>query len=266
MVDDIFLKLEETFSDIVFLEKNHSYKIKGETAKMSVSQLIKQYEKPFDSEKIAKGVAEKQGFSVEDILDQWEFKKDYSCHKGSEFHKFVENFLARRQISIDIDALNFFYSKRKKFFNENSIEEYKSEIKNLIKNFIGFYEWWKKDHILLKSEFVVGDKESRICGSIDNLSYNKTTKELVIFDYKTNKDIKKKNDYGEKLLGCLSHFDKCEFIKYSLQLNLYSTIIEKSSNLTVPSSYIVWMNGENYELIKCLDMKNISQTILNEYK
>ena len=36
-----------------------------------------------------------------------------------------------------------------------------------------FYEWWKIDHILIKSEFVIGNS---ICGgiggTIDNLSYN----------------------------------------------------------------------------------------------
>jgi ATP-dependent exoDNAse (exonuclease V) beta subunit len=119
----------------------------------------------------------------------------------------------------------------------------------------------------LKSEFVIGDKSSEICGTIDNLSYNKEKKELVIFDYKTNKEITKSNKYGEKLLYSLSHLDKCEYTKYSLQLSLYSTIIEKNSNFKVTKSYIVWMSGkENYELIECLDLKKESNSILDVYK
>jgi len=263
---DTLIELENAFSNIVFLEKNHTYKIDAKLAKMSVSGLIKKYEKPFDAQKIAKTVAERDGFSVEQILEQWDFTRDYSCHKGSEFHKFVENFLVRKQISIDENAIKMFFNHNKNFFTNNSIENYKKELKKLIKNFLNFYDWWKQEHILVKSEFVIGDKETEICGTVDNLSYNTKTKELVMFDYKTNKEIKRKNDYKEKMLGCLSDYDKCEFVKYSLQLNLYSTIIEKITKMPIPTSYIVWMNGENYELIKCLDMKNISQTILNEYK
>jgi ATP-dependent exoDNAse (exonuclease V) beta subunit len=264
---DILIKINEAFSDIVFLEKNHSYKIASIPAKCSVSQLIKKYEKPFESEKLAKNVAEKQGFSVEDILEQWDFSRDYSCHKGSEFHKFVENFLERKQISLDVDAIEMFFKKRKKFYTNNSIDDYKNELKKLIRNFIGFYDWWKQDHVLLKSELVIGDKESGICGTIDNLSYNKKSKELVLFDYKTNKEITKSNKYGEKLLHSLNHLDKCEFTKYSLQLSLYSTIIEKITSFSVPKSYIVWVNGEtNYELIECLDLKKESNIILDECK
>jgi ATP-dependent exoDNAse (exonuclease V) beta subunit len=262
---DDLIKLENSFSDILFIEKNHTYKIDGKLAKTSVSGLLKKYEKPFDSDKMAKRVSERDGFSIEDVLEQWDFSRDYSCHKGSEFHKFVENFLARKQTSLDIESINSFFQKRKKFFSEKSIDNYKNELKRNIKNFINFYEWWKKDHILLKSEFVIGDKESEICGTIDNLSYNKNTNELVIFDYKTNKEITKSNKYKEKLLYSLSHLDKCEFVKYSLQLSLYSTIIEKITSFSVPKSYIVWVNGEtDYELIECLDLKKESNIILNE--
>jgi ATP-dependent exoDNAse (exonuclease V) beta subunit len=264
---DTLVSLENSFSDIIFLEKNHKYTIAGEPAKMSVSQLIKNYEKPFDSQKAASFVAQRDGFTVEEILNQWEFAKDYSCHKGSEFHKYVENFFNRRQISLDRDSINLFFDKRKQFKYDNSVDLYYKEIAHLIRNFINFYNWWKREHILIKPEFVVGDEESGICGSIDNLSYNFKTKELVIFDYKTNKEIKRKNPRKEKLLGVLSHLDQCEYTKYSLQLSLYSTIIEKVTSFKVPKSYIVWMSGkDNYELIKCLDLKKESNLILDMYK
>lgn len=264
---DTLIELENAFSNIVFLEKNHTYKIDGKLAKMSVSGLIKKYEKPFDSYKIAKTVADRDGFSVEQILEQWDFTRDYSCHKGSEFHKFVENFLARKQISIDENAINVFFKNNKKFSTSGSIENYKNELKRLIKNFLNFYEWWKQDHILIKSEFVIGDKETEICGTVDNLSYNTKTKEFVMFDYKSNKDIKKRNDYGEKFLSPLNHLDKCEYTKYSLQQSLYSVIIEKITPFKVPKSYIVWVNNkENYELIECLDLKKESLIMLEDCK
>jgi ATP-dependent exoDNAse (exonuclease V) beta subunit len=264
---DTLVSLENSFSDILFIEKNHKYTIAGEPAKMSVSQLIKNYEKPFDSQKAASFVAQRDGFTVKEILEQWEFTKDYSCHKGSEFHRYVENYFTRKQTSLDRDSIEFFFEKRKQFKSDNSVNLYYNEVAKLIKNFINFYNWWKQEHILIKSEFVVGDKESEICGSIDNLSYNFKTNELVIFDYKTNKEIKRKNSRKETLLKELKHLPQCEFSKYSLQLSLYSTIIEKVTSLKVPKSYIVWVNGEtNYELIECLDLKKESKIILDLYK
>ena len=261
---DDFIKLEESFSNILFIEKNHSYKIDSELANFSVSGLIKKYEKEFDSQKIARFVAKKEKTTIENVLEKWDFSRDYSCHKGSEFHKFVENFLYRKQISIDRDSINSFFESRKKFMSENSISEYCSDLKNSIKNFINFYNWWKQDHILIKSEFVIGDKKSSVCGTIDNLSYNKKTNELVIFDYKTNKEIKRKNQYGEKLLYNLNHLDNCEYSKYSLQLSLYSTIIENVTSFEVPKSYIVWVSGKDgYELIECENLKKESQLLLD---
>jgi ATP-dependent exoDNAse (exonuclease V) beta subunit len=124
-----------------------------------------------------------------------------------------------------------------------------------------------RSHILIKSEFVVGNEESGICGTIDNLSYNKKTKELVIFDYKTNKEIKKRNPRDETFLKPIQYLSHCEYIKYSLQLNLYQYIIEKNSPFKVPKSYIVWVaNKENYELMETLHIQKEANLLIETYK
>jgi ATP-dependent exoDNAse (exonuclease V) beta subunit len=88
-----------------------------------------------------------------------------------------------------------------------------------------------------------------------------------MFDYKTNKEIKRKNPRKETLLNELNHLQQCEYAKYSLQLSLYSTIIEKITEFKVPKSYIVWVNGEeNYELIECLDLKKECLMLLDQCK
>lgn len=264
---DSLLKLENAFSDIRFFDKNHTYTIDDIPAKTSVSGLIKNYEKPFEKEKIASFVAKRDKKAIETVLAEWEFAKNYSCHKGSEFHSFVENYFNRKQTTIDIDALKNFYKSNEDFYKDDSITGYYNEIAHLIKNFLNFYQWWKKDHILIKSEFVVGDKVSGICGTIDNLSYNTKTKELVIFDYKTNKEIKKKNPRDDTFLAPFEYLSHCEYIKYSLQLCLYQTIIERNSDFKVPNSYIVWVaNKDDYELMETLNLKKESELLLNMYK
>lgn len=262
---DTLIELYDSFSDIKFFEKNHTYEIGGKSAKTSVSGLISKYEKPFDSKTIAARVAKKEGVSTETILEKWEKNKNYSCHKGSEFHLHVENFLERRVVPIDKEAFVNFMSPKGELFPcvESDIENYYKEMAILIRNFRNFYEWWKEDHILIKSEFVIGDKEAMICGTIDNLSYNKKTKEFVIFDYKTNKKIERKNSYGEVFLKPFDHISKCEHTKYSFQLSLYSLIFERNSPFKVNTSYIVWVAGENdYELISPIDLKKEATIML----
>ena len=229
---DTFTILNEAFSDIQFFEKEHKYTINGQQAKKSVSGAIKVYEKPFDSQGIAANVARKNGKTINEVLKEWDYKRDYSCHKGSEFHLFVENFLERRKISLDKDAfVNFLDHNDPTEDYQIAIDKYYTDMAMLINNFMNFYDWWKKDYILLKSEFVMGDKAAGLCGTLDNLQYNKNTKKLAIFDYKTNKEIKKTNPWGEKLLSPFNHLHNCELTKYSLQISLYKLILERNTSI-----------------------------------
>jgi len=258
------IKLEDSFSSIKFFEKDHHYEIDGERAAMSVSQLISKYEKPFDNN-IAHMVAKKNGRLVEDVLWDWDFNKDYSCHKGSEFHLMVEQFFQRRIIPIDKEAIIAFYRKKQNdYHTDEQVTKYYNEMAILIRNFKNFYEWWKQDHILLRSEFVIGDKDTKICGTIDNLSYNKKTKKLALFDYKTNKEIKRKGYKNETMLSPINNIPKCELGKYSLQLWLYKLILQKNTGFEVGDCYVVWVAGlDDYELINILDVEKEAKLILN---
>jgi ATP-dependent exoDNAse (exonuclease V) beta subunit len=263
---DSLIKLQDAFSSIKFFEKNHTYEIDGKKALTSVSGLISKFEKPFDSKKAAKGVAQREGVSVETILEKWEFNKNYSCHKGSEFHLYVENFLERRQVPIDRKALIKLFSPNNEIWHENQLTNYYNEMALMIRNFNSFYDWWKEDHILIKSEFVVGDKKSRICGTIDNLSFNKKTKEFAIFDYKTNKEIKTEGFRGETLLKPFDHIQKCELGKYSLQLSLYKEIFERNTPFNIGYTGIVWVAGQDdYEIYKPYDFQEEARLMLNSF-
>lgn len=256
--------LEDAFSNIKFFDKGHYYEINGEPALMSVSQIISKYETPFDKQKVAERVANRDGKTINEVLKEWEWTKDYSCHKGSEFHLIVESFFQRKVVPINQKALIGFLKENSIHEEKTQIEKYYNEIANLVKNFKNFYEWWKQDHVLIKSEFVVGDKKTKLCGMIDNLSYNKKTKELVLFDYKTNKEIKRQGFNGETLSSPLHNIPKCELGKYSLQLWLYKTILERNTPFKVGNPYIVWVAGKkDYELIPTLNVKAEVEHILN---
>jgi len=105
-------------------------------------------------------------------------------------------------------------------------------------------------------ELVVGDEDYGLGGMVDCLFYNKKSGNLEIWDYKTNKAINDKNDYGEKFKGPISHLDVCEVNTYSLQLSLYKHIIEKNTNLKIGDCYLIWITEKNnkYKIIKCKDL------------
>jgi ATP-dependent exoDNAse (exonuclease V) beta subunit len=250
--------LEKSFEGIIFSEKDHTYIINNSPAKSSVTQLLKKYEKPFDTNKIAAVVAAKQGVLVEDIKNLWEFKKNFSCEKGTLFHSYVENFLQKKKIQLNKQAISQFVYENIDYVTE---QQFYTDVAHYISNFQNFYNYWKQDHILIRPELVVGDEETKVCGCIDNLSFNTKTKELVIFDYKTNKEIKTVG--RERLLSEMSHLTNCELVKYSLQLWLYNLILERNTPFKLADPYIVWVGKPNsYELIQALDLRKEAEMIL----
>jgi len=251
--------LERGFEDVIFSEKDHSYKIRGEKAYSSVTQLLKKYEKPFDTKKLSKIVANRQGVLEEDIVHLWDFKRDYACLKGTLFHLYVENFLQKKRSPLNKNEIEDFVKNHREYI---TTEEFYNDIASYISNFNNFYEWWKADHILVRPELVVGDVATGVCGCVDNLSLNCKTGELVIFDYKSNKEIKQKSK--DRLLGMLSHLEATTLVKYSLQMALYSEIIERNTPFKIFDNKIVWVGGSSYELISCLDMRQEAKALLNQ--
>jgi ATP-dependent exoDNAse (exonuclease V) beta subunit len=105
-------------------------------------------------------------------------------------------------------------------------------------------------------ELVVADDSKKIAGMVDCLFYNKKSGKLEIWDYKTNKEIKQKNDFGQYFHKPISHLDVCEINTYSLQLSLYKHIIEKNTDLEIGNCYLIWINeqNDNYKLYPCKDL------------
>lgn len=264
---DSIVLLNEAFDHVRFFEKKHEYTIDGEPAKCSVSSALKFYEKGFDATGVATNVARKTGKTVSEVLQEWDFKRDYACYRGTEFHKFVENFLERKKITIDEKALMTFMVENNIPMQQGFINGYYEEMAKIISHFLNFYDWWKQDHVLIKSEYVMGDRESKICGTLDNLSYNKKTKKVVIFDYKTNKEIKTKNNYKETLLAPFNKYDNCELVKYSFQIWLYRLIIERNTPIKIDGGTIVWFNAgeDNYKSFPILDVRQEAEDILDKY-
>lgn len=237
---EVFQELDK-FNGIVFNEEAHTYKYDGLDC-LSVTGIINRYKEPFDTDRIAANYAVKNGLSVFDVIIDWENKKNQAAYKGTQAHKYAELKFACKEYSLG-----------------DSVEKEMSEKIHKLFNLIdGFYSDSKGKLIPIRAEMIVGDKSKRLCGMIDKLFYNVRAREIQIWDYKTNKEIKTYSPYKNKMINGLSHLHECEFNTYSLQLALYKKIIEENTNLKLGNSYICWINENNdtYKPIKTADMES----------
>lgn len=83
--------LQSKFGNIVFEEIPHRYTIDG-VEYTPVSNIISQYENPFDEDRISKNYAEKNGLSQKEVLKQWKWINRCSTIMGTRAHEFGESY------------------------------------------------------------------------------------------------------------------------------------------------------------------------------
>jgi hypothetical protein len=237
------------FNDIKFFDEGHKYVLKDGNHASSVTTLFKEFEPPFNKKFWAEKKAKQQGVSPQEIINLWEANGKFSREKGTLFHAYAENYIANRvferPIGLD-DKMNFALDRLEVLFH-------------------AFYEKTKNSLIPIASELVIGDEESRTCGMLDQLYFNKKHNEFQIFDWKTNKQIRTEPFNNQKLLTELNHLDNCELVKYSLQLSCYKYIIEKMTNIKIGSCFVLWFHEKN-ETFKHYKVHDLSEDVDKLFK
>ena len=238
-------ELNRAFKDFIFYPQDHHYEYKGERVGMSVTRLIEEYTQEFDSQGVAERVALKQNKTVQEVLDEWEYKNKFACAKGSECHYFAQHLWNNEPF--DMMKMGF----------DGSIEyDVATElIETQAMNFNKDYES-RLEH--LADEYVIGSEEYDIASAIDHLFINKLTGGLVLVDYKTNSDIHKNEKHAKKMKVPLSHLKDTTLNHYAIQLSIYKYIVEKYTNLKFEEMFIVWFseNIDNYQIIEVPYLKN----------
>lgn len=235
--DEYLQELNKAFGDFKFFPEDHHYEFKGKRVGTSVTTFYAQFENSFNAQEMAERVATKEGKSVQEVLDEWKYKNDFACTKGSTCHEYAQSLWSHEK---------WIY---KSF--DNSIEYTDAVIKigrQADHFFCDYYD--RLEH--LTDEFVIGSEEYNIASAIDHLFINKLTGGLVLADYKTNSDIHKKEKYAKKMKVPLSHLKDDDLTHYAIQLSIYRYIVEKYTNLKIEEMFIVWFSelNENYEIIE----------------
>lgn len=245
MTREEYLKKLEIFKDFKFFEEDHHYEFKGERIGISVTRLIEEYANEFNQEEMAERVAIKENKTTQEVLDEWKYKNDFACEKGSTCHEFVQSLWSQETY------------KQNNFDNS---KEYLEAVEKIKQQAIKFRMDFEDRLIHLKDELIIGSEIYDIASAVDHLFINKLTGELVLVDYKTNSYMSgyNKKAYSKKMKVPLQNLNDDSLHHYYLQLSIYKYLIEKYSELKVSEMFIVYMseNIDNYKIIEIPYLKN----------
>ena len=230
--------LKDSFKDFKFYADGHYYECKGKRVGISVTTFIHEYCNEFDAEGMAEKVANRDGKTVKQVLDEWAYKRDFSCEKGTTCHEWSQSLWS----GAEYKPLLFDESK-----------EYMSALDKIRNQAVNFKNDYQEHLEHLIDELPIGSEEFNIASCVDHLFYNKLTGGLVLVDYNTNSLMEgyNKKAYKKAMKVPLSHINDDALHHYHIQLSIYKFLIEKYTGLKVDEMFIVYMseNIENYEII-----------------
>lgn len=206
----------------VFDHALHSYVDSTDNFKYeSVTQWVSKFKKPFDTQTMAQRVANRRKIPVEQVLEEWDQKRNNSTTFGSKIHKALEH-----------------------YFTEKKIDETN---RTIIDNFHDLDIDFNLKHTFF--EKIVFDKRVRIAGTSDVIE-NVGKHLFHVYDFKTNKNFRINTKYDEFMLAPVDHLPCTEYFIYAMQLSMYAYLYSKMTGRTVSKLRVLWYsrdNAENYE-------------------
>ena len=226
-----------------FEEAGHVYFWDGndisEIGGTSATTLIKSFFTPFNPQQCIRAITRGRKYLTDpsykyykktnkEILGMWDRNRDEACEAGTRFHLDIE--LSYNGIEVD-----------------NGTKEWGQ--------FQMFESSRDKNMTPYRTEWMIYDHELRIAGSMD-MVFKNTDGTYSIYDWKRSKAIKIKDSKKGKFP--IEHVADCNFMHYSLQLNLYKYILERNYNVKISSLVLVVCHPvqNGYKKIVCPDMQN----------
>ena len=224
----ITLKVKDHFKDLKFNQEEHTYKVNGKKL-ISVSGLIKNFTKPFETDLIATRTAKARGISKCEIIAQWDKKRIDACNYGTRVHDFAERYITHKY-KLESD-LQF-----------HSVYQHLKEGEKLTPKEQAVLDFWEDKpgyYIPIILELKMYSEHWSYAGTADIILLDTRDGYLVIGDYKTNEDLFKQYK-NQKLLNEFSYLDDCPYNKYQLQLSFYQILLEQVG-FKVSRRFLVWV-------------------------
>ena len=248
------VKLLNEFNCYTFYEDTHTYYYYDKKVDKSVTQFIKKFYPEFDSDTISKKYAIKHNMTQEQVLAEWKRKGDISSLSGTAIHTWLENAKRGKVLNIDFSSAD-----------ELGVgKEVRDRFQILLPKAQAFHSDTLGKLYPIQLEFTVG-LEDKIAGNIDMLCWNEKAQEIQIWDYKNTKSIDTTNYFGQWCEPPFDNFHDCNFMHYSIQLNVYKALLQ-NIGIPVGKMYLVHFDynipGEEFNIYECKDFqKEISEEL-----
>lgn len=223
---------ENNGNKVEFFSKEHVYILDGLTKLKSATTLVKEYFPKFDTQKIATRYAKKHNLTIEEVIAQWDKKRDDACEFGTLIHSWAELLLENQDAQIVPKT-------EKESLYLKSLREY---IPTLLEEFE-----------IIAIEMLLFDPASKVAGTPDIIARNKNDGQVYILDWKTNKSIDFENKW-ENGLGPLKNIPNSNYYHYCLQLGIYGSMLRKNYGYDGPiKGKILHIMDDRVEEIDTLD-------------
>lgn len=192
--DDSFVEIESfTGEKVLWSEYLHICTDLEGNELMGGSTYAAQFDTDFDSSRIAKAYAKKNGLEEQDVLDYWDSLGGIAMDYGTSIHRAMEH-----------------YAKSVKVFGHEASLPRVPHLKEAVEKFLEVSNF---DHVV--AEPLITDIEKGMSGWIDVLRVQGKT--VIVEDYKTN-TFNSEADYRKKWPKKLE--------TYQRQMNYYGTILQ----------------------------------------
>jgi ATP-dependent exoDNAse (exonuclease V) beta subunit len=230
---------------IAFDEGPHIYYIDGDSSYTSVTTWVGSHFPHFNADKIINKMMKSKkwskskyfGQTKEEIKQLWSNTGKEACDLGTKLHYNIECFYNKNKITDDSVGYKQFLNFQEK-----------------IGQFMNPY----------RTEWTIFDEKLKIAGSIDMIFKNDDGT-FTIYDWKRSKEIKKSNWFESATTHCINHLPASNFWKYSLQLNIYRTILERNYGITISKMCLLSLhpNQKNYQIHVVPFLKNEITDLVN---
>lgn len=283
------MNVDKRNGNVCFNEENHTYWNENDNGKyISVTTLIEKFTQPFDEDfwsayKALERLIPAENWKIEkksllnthkidmeilnlydiseldfnktqqDILDEWDKTNKESCERGTKIHAQLENSMYKMGANVSLKK----FGVGGKFVCEKGRTEL--DLEN------GVYP----EYLISRES---PDGVLRIAGQIDLLI--KQGNDIIIGDYKTNKEIKQKSFFDSKTKKTvkmkypLNNLDDVNYYHYTLQLSTYAWMLQKvNPNFNIKDLFLVHFDHEGNQTIYHLDyLKDEVEKMLRFYK
>lgn len=269
IVAEIRERILNTFKDLIFDEGPHVYTLHGKRLP-SITTVVGQFEREFDEDAVATRYAQTHGKTKRYWLDVWKKHNLEATTTGTLVHEFgesmayVRNGLPER---ITPSCVPKYYKEKNWLIPTRGKERAVEKFWNDLPDSYHFVLAEAKEFSNIRPDRQL---KTQVAGTFDLLMYYKCEEDdsksgLVIFDYKTNRDIYK--EYNEQHHVFLKKpFDRTLIDEaksvYTLQLSTYQIPLE-DLGFKVLGRRLIWVKDDGtYEKVPVDDKSKILRTIL----